>query len=179
MHYTEFLNMVFEALTYALPSLIVFLLSIYMLNSFFRNEEQKREYEMRIQNRNAALPIRLQAYERMILFLERITPNNLIFRVKRKGMSASDLENALLSEIRKEFEHNLSQQLYLAPSTWQVVKNTKEEIIKLINLSYSKLPEKASALDLSKTIFDNLMQMEKSPTQHAILYIKREAQEYL
>jgi hypothetical protein len=179
MHYTEFLNMLFEALTYALPSFVVFLTAVYILNSFMRNEEQKRDYEMRIQNRNAALPIRLQAYERMVLFLERITPNNLIFRVKRKGMSASDLENALLTEIRNEFEHNLSQQLYLAPSTWQVVKNTKEEIIKLINLSYSKLPEQATALDLSKAIFDNMMRMEKSPTQRAILFIKKEAQEYL
>lgn len=179
MYYVDFFDQIFQAIAYSIPALVVFFTTLYVLSNFFENEEKKRDYELRIKNRNTTLPIRLQAYERMILFLERITPNNLIFRVKQQGMTASDLETALLREIRTEFEHNLSQQLYLSPSTWQVVKNTKEEMIKLINLSYSKMSEDSTAMDLSKTIFDNLMQMESSPTQKAIMYIKKEAQQYL
>lgn len=179
MHYIEIFNPFFEALAYTLPSIVVLVTALFLLTRFFENEERKRDYELRVKNRNTTLPIKLQAYERMILFLERISPNNLIFRVKKQGMSAKDLETALLKEIRTEFEHNLSQQLYVSPNTWQVIKNTKEEIIKLINLSFTKLSDDATAMDLSKAIFDNMMQMERSPTQKAIMYIKKEAQQYL
>jgi hypothetical protein len=176
MDYLQFLT---QAVLYSIPAVILLITVYTVLKSFFRNEERKRMYELKMNTQKTSLPIRLQAYERMILLLERLAPNNLIWRVKKSGMSASALQAALLMEIRSEFDHNLSQQLYVSPSAWNMVKNSKEEIIKLINISHAHLKPKATAMDLSKAIFDNVMQMEHPPTYKAILYIKKEAHDFL
>src|ERR1700722_5013050 len=86
--------------------------AVYMLlKKFFDNEERRRFYELKANNQKISLPIRLQAYERMALLLERLSVNNLIVRVKKTGMSAADLQAALINEIRAEYDHNLSQQI--------------------------------------------------------------------
>lgn len=144
---------------------------------FFDNEERKRFYELKQNNHRITLPIRLQAYERLTLLLERMTLNNLILRVKQHGMTATDLQVALLAEIRAEFEHNLSQQVYISDEAWQFIVNSKENTVRLINLSYSKLPSGASSLDLSKFIFEHAINEENQPTTAALHYLKKEARE--
>lgn len=175
----EFMDIIFYALLFTIPALVVFMSVFVILKSFFKNEEKKWQFEMRHNAHKASLPIRLQAYERLVLLMERLTPNNLIYRVKKRSMSASELQSALLMEIRNEFDHNISQQLYVSPSTWQVIVNSKEEIIKLINVSYSGLSDKSTAMDLSKAIFDRVLEMDSTPTQQAILYLKKEAHEII
>ncbi|MEX0967683.1 MAG: hypothetical protein WD077_10620 [Bacteroidia bacterium] len=160
-----------------LPSVVVFLTAFFILKKFLEAEYNLRKLDMRMKHAQTTLPIQLQAYERMILLMERLTPNNLIFRTKQPGMSATDLQVALLAEIRAEFDHNLSQQLYISQAGWEHVKQAKEEVIKLINISYSHLQnEDATALELSKVIFNNVISIEAVPTQKALDHLKREAQ---
>lgn len=162
---------------FIVPAAIVFFTAYFFIRKFFDAEERRRYYELKASNQKVALPIRLQAYERLTLLLERLSINSLILRTKKPGMTSAELQGALLSEIRVEFDHNLSQQLYITSHAWSMVVNAKEEIVKLINLSASKLPPNASSMDLSKVIFEKSMSMDKSPIQLAIQYLKKEAQE--
>ena len=122
------------------------------------------------------LPLRLQACERIILFLERISPNNLIMRLNNPDMSSVQLQSALVKVIREEFEYNLSQQLYISLKAWELVKNAKEETIKLINVASGKIPETAASGELIKIILDLALEKDKLPVNIAIDEIKKEIQ---
>lgn len=118
--------------------------------------------------------LRLQACERLILFLERIAPNNLILRVNTPDMTASQLQAALIRTIREEFEYNLSQQLYLSANTWELIRSAKEEAIRQINLAATDLKTGGSALDLAGAILQISLAQERSSVTGAIEAIKRE-----
>jgi hypothetical protein len=148
-----------------------------LLKKFFDNEERRRFYELKANNQKISLPVRMQAYERLALLLERLSVNNLIMRTKRPGMSAADLQAALVNEIRAEFEHNLSQQIYISNSAWEMVTTAKESVTRQIHVCYSLLPTGASSLDLSKAIFENAMDETISATQKSLLFLKEEAQQ--
>jgi hypothetical protein len=122
------------------------------------------------------LPLRLQAYERIILFLERISPNNLIMRLNKPEMTSVQLQSALLKVIREEFEYNLSQQIYISFKAWELVKNAKEETIRLINVASGKVPETASSGELIRNILDLALEAERLPVNVAIDEIKKEIQ---
>jgi hypothetical protein len=118
-------------------------------------------------NENAKffLPHRVEAYQRIILFMERISPNSLVMRKFQNDMQAKELQAELLSTIRSEFEHNIAQQIFISPQGWKMVKESKEEIIKIINLASSQIDENGNALDLSQKIFEIATQLEKLPTE--------------
>src|SRR5687767_3540051 len=107
MNWSQF---IMDVIKFTIPAALVVAAIYVLLKRFFENEERKRYYELRNNTQKTVLPIRLQAYERLALLLERLSVNNLILRVKKPGMSAADLMGALLQEIRAEFDHNLSQQ---------------------------------------------------------------------
>lgn len=163
-----------EILKYILPSGVVFATAYYLIRAFLENENRKKMLEIKMNNKNAALPVRLQAYERIILLLERISPGSLVMRVTQPGMTAFELQTALIQNIREEFEHNLAQQIYLSPTAWELTKNAREEIIKLVNIASSKLKESATAIDLGSVIFELSANKNKLPVTTAIEYIKKE-----
>ena len=120
------------------------------------------------------IPLRLQAFERITLFLERISPNSIVMRMSRKGMTAAQLHKALIGAIRNEYEHNLTQQLYVSNETWDSVKKAKDDMIRLVNISSTKMGDKATALDLSKNIFKLIAEVKSNPTDIAINQLKSE-----
>ncbi len=122
------------------------------------------------------LPLRLQAYERFVLFLERIHPSNLVLRLTSQELTAWQLQSLLVRTIREEFEYNLSQQLYISENSWELVKNAKEETVAMINNASSGLPEGAMAGDLVKMIFEVTISRGKLPVETALEEIKRELQ---
>ncbi|MDQ3073428.1 MAG: hypothetical protein M3Q97_09225 [Bacteroidota bacterium] len=162
-----------------LPALVVFATVYFMLKKFFDFEQKRKILELRMTNQRTSLPIRLQAYERLALLLERLSVNSLILRVKKGGMTASDLQVALLSEIRAEFDHNLSQQIYVSAEAWQNIVAAKEATAKLINIAYGTVTPQASAMDLSKMIFEKSIAENYPPTYRALLVLKKEAQEMM
>lgn len=125
------------------------------------------------------LPLRLQAYERIVLYLERISPAQLIQRVSRPEMNAVQLQSTLTKTIRDEFEYNLSQQLYISSRAWELVKNAKEETIKLIHTAAHTLPEGASSQELIKAILDRMIENEKQPVDFAIEEVKKDVQQLM
>ena len=172
----DIMTIVFDLLKIIIPALIVFLTSFFILKSYLESEYKKKLLDVHMGAQNTILPLRLQAYERLTLFIERISPNNIIMRVHQTGMSARELQAVLLSDIRAEFEHNLSQQLYVSEHAWNVVRSVKEETFTLINNAVAGLPAQASGLDLSKVIIEHLMKQEKNPYQLALSILKNEVQ---
>lgn len=163
-----------DILKYILPSLVVFGASYYVMKLFLENESRKRLLNIKLENAKIITPIRLQAYERVILFLERITPSNLIMRLYRKDMASYEFQSLLLQNIRDEYEHNLSQQIYFSEQSWDLVKNSKEEIIKIINTASTSVEDNANSTELSHAIIQKTLEIKEMPTHKAIGLIKKE-----
>jgi hypothetical protein len=168
------MEMFFDILKITIPALIVFLTAYLLLKKMLNNAHDKRRQELILQNSKTVLPIRLQAYERIVLFLERTSIESVVVRTNTQDMSAAELHSALLSTIRSEFEHNLSQQIYMSQQAWEVVKNAKSNTIKIINTEFEKTVNTATSLDFSKILLEKVMELDKEPTRTAIEYIKNE-----
>ena len=151
-----------------------------IIKSYFSNQQKMQMLQMKIDEHKESLkvvtPIRLQAYERMALYVERISPNSLILRTFRPGMDIKALQVAMTKNIRDEWEHNLSQQVYLSTESWNRIREAKEEMINLINGSAVKLPADADPTSLAGAIFESVAKSQ-IPTDAAIEFMKNEIQE--
>ena len=165
---------IFDLLKVILPAALVLYGMYSLVNTYLTKEYQKRILELRMKNSEVVLPIRLQAYERVCLLLERISPSNILVRISSAGQTAADYQRILITEIREEFNHNLSQQMYMSDQSWQMVKRAKEEVVTLINRVYHELPENAKGTDLAKRVLENVLANEKEPTGQAISFLKQE-----
>ncbi len=163
-----------ELLKIILPAAIVFLTSFYLIKNFLENEHKNRSLNLKIASRELSTPIRLQAYERVVLFLERISPNSLVMRMNKPMFTSRQFHSELIAAVRSEFEHNLSQQIYMSAEAWEMVKNAKEEIVKLINLSAIKIPDSAPSSELAQLLIEASAKLKALPTSMAIAYIKKE-----
>ncbi|HRI41697.1 MAG: hypothetical protein KBB38_06160 [Bacteroidia bacterium] len=150
-----------------------------VLRRFLEKDMQAKAVDERMAKQKDALPLRLQAYERMVLFLERINPNSILVRVHRGGMTAQQLQADLVATIRAEFEHNLSQQIYVSEQAWDEVKSSKEEMIRIINNAFSNVGNHSSGIQMSSSIFEQVLKLETLPTQKAIDFLKSEAKKLL
>ncbi|MDQ3394398.1 MAG: hypothetical protein M3512_09850, partial [Bacteroidota bacterium] len=123
------MELFWEFLKFLVPALLVLYAMYLTVKAFIQKDLEQQVLNIKMKNQEVLLPIRLQAFERMALFLERITPNNLVLRLNDGSYSAKQFQQVLLSEIREEYYHNLSQQVYMADESWDLVKNAMEEII--------------------------------------------------
>jgi hypothetical protein len=165
-----------EILKYVIPSLVVFLTVYYIIHSYFEDMEKKRQQKAALKNRKLITPLRLQAYERVILFLERISPESLIMRISQTGMTNKQFQTEMLISIRAEFEHNLSQQLYLSNEAWEMVKGARANTVKIINLAADKVSGDGPYHQLSTLMLEIVMETEKTPSTMAIDFLKKEVQ---
>lgn len=163
----------FEIIKIVLPSAIVFLTAYYLVKNFLDHESRKRIVDLKLANQTVITPIRLQAYERVILFLERINPSSMVMRLNKIG-GAQAFQSELLKTVRTEFEHNLSQQIYMSTKSWDAVVKSKEETIKLINVAATRVTAESSAMELAQAIVGVSAQLTELPTKAAIDFIKKE-----
>ncbi len=169
-----------EILKIILPAAAVFAAAYLIVKRFLDNDQKQRELDMKKSNQNLITPLKIQAYERVIIFLERIHPNTLVVRTNKNGYSAQQLQLELIKAIKSEYEHNLSQQIYLSPAAWEMVKNAKEEIMKLINISATKVAHDRSSNDLAMMILNITANLDKKlPSDMAIDFVKKEIARYL
>lgn len=165
---------VLEILKYILPAIIVLIATVLVLSKILERDEARRKHELFMNNQKLITPIRLQSYERMVLFLERIAPDALIMRNMSNKLSAKQLHSQLLQSIRAEYEHNLSQQVYISSEAWKIIKGAKESVIKLINSIASELPDDAKSLNLSTKILETVVEENIAPTIAATEFLKNE-----
>ena len=145
-----------------------------MLNSVADKFLEKQRIDVRSKNVNITLPLRLQAYERMCLFLERITPNNLLLRLAPSAMSALELQTIILHEIREEYNHNVAQQLYVSSHAWEQIVNAMNETVAIVNQAAAEVSPEAPAADLAKKVFSHVIEKEIQPSTHALKVLKEE-----
>ena len=165
----------FEVIKVTMPAVAVFAAAYLIVKSFLDNDQRRRDGEIKKLNQASIIPLRLQAYERIIIYLERVSPSSLVVRVNKNGMTSQQLHLELIKTIKSEYEHNLSQQMYMSPGAWELVKTTKEEIIKLINISSTKVPQENSSNDLAMMVINITSNLDKKlPNDIALAYIKKE-----
>ena len=164
-----------ESIAYILPAAVTGVVAYYMFNGFIKHQNSEKKLALLAQKRKESLPVKLQAYERMILFCERINPIKMLVRVRPISDITDDYVQLLIANIEQEFEHNLVQQIYLSNETWLSVVAAKNAII-------NKLKQVAensnSANELRKNV---LMEYSKvlPPTETAIGFIKNEVKKLL
>jgi len=166
---------ILELFLYIVPSIITGVIAYYFFNLHTKNEDNRRKYLIQKDAQKNALPIRLQAYERMALFLERINLPKLLVRVGPTSSDKGDYENLLIKNIETEFDHNLSQQVYISDNCWNVIKAAKNATIQLIRKT--GMSDKVdNANKLRETILNDLLD-KQSPSNAALSYIKNEVAE--
>ena len=168
------MDILLEILKYTLPALIVFLTVLVMLRTWSRNEDRKRKSEFNMHLADDILPVRLQAYERSILLLERISPDSLVMRLSRPDYTARQFQQEMLSQITSEFEHNIAQQTYMSSEAWEKIRSAKNQIIHLINETASEVKPDAKGPTLGKMILERLAELTNPPSQVAVDYLKQE-----
>ena len=161
-----------------IPALLVLYAMYLTVKSVLDKDIERKEVDFKIKNYETILPLRLQAYERIALLLERISPNNIMLRLNNPGLSAKEFQIILVKEIREEFNHNLSQQIYIDENTWVLVRKAVEDTINLINQSAMNLKEEAKGMDLTKSVFAEIMQNEIDSIKHALSQLKKEVSQF-
>jgi hypothetical protein len=173
------MDVFYDTLRTIFPSILILIVVYLMMSSFLDNEDKRRQSERIARAQKQALPIRFQAYERLALLLERITPSSLLLRVKASSLTKGEYLILLQQSIRSEFEHNLSQQVYVSEHVWEMVATAKSAMVSLFNTVAAELPEDATGADLSRAILNKTMEMGALPTRAALAVLRREvAQEF-
>ena len=165
-------NNIFQLMLILLPALIVGLIAYYFFNMHTRNEEQRRKFLLHKENQKQSFPVRLQAYERMALFLERIAPGNLLIRTKPYNDRKDDYASLLIKTIEQEFEHNLAQQIYVSDECWNVIKASKNATITNLRKTAGREDIK-NAAEFRQQILTSLMEQEP-PSNTGLAFIKKE-----
>ena len=173
------MDTILEIVKYTIPSLVVFVTAYLLVKTLIDNEQLRRKHESNQSNQKMTTPLRLKAYERLILYLERISPQSILPRTLKPNMTATQLQRELLQTIRMEYEHNLSQQLYVSSKCWQAVITAKENSTKLINMVAARVNAegKKTGNEFAQILLEAVMDMNQSPNSTAIEIIKAEAKE--
>ncbi|WP_316739598.1 hypothetical protein [Pedobacter aquatilis] len=156
-------------------------LALFAIYYLVRNDIQRffnlKTIELNKESRAQLLPLRLQAHERLIIFIDRINPANLLVRLHQQGIDIATLQAGVLNEIRSEYQHNITQQLYVNTTTWNVVRKLKDDTLGMINNAVQGLPADSNGIDLSKAILQHMATIDENPYDLTIELIKKDIQQ--
>lgn len=173
----EEVTQVLSYFAYLLPAIVVGVVAYFFFKGHTANEEGRRRFLLQKEAQKNMLPLRLQAYERFALFLERIAPNKILVRVAPFSEDVDAYEKLLTKSIEQEFEHNIAQQIYITNDCWNMVNAAKNATIQIIRKT--AMNEKVDSADkLRETLISHFMD-EVSPSQKALLYLKQEISEMI
>lgn len=167
-------NVIVEFAKLILPAAAVLYAMYLVVKSFLDKDMSQRLLEIKFKNAETLLPIRLQAYERISLLLERITPSNLLPRLNDQSYSAPEFQQILTFNIREEYNHNLSQQIYVSDQLWELTTNAVEEVVSTINQAAQGLSEDAQGIDLARKTFELQSSKQNDPISVALVALKNE-----
>ncbi|UPS90691.1 hypothetical protein [Bizionia sp. M204] len=166
---------IINLLMFTIPAIITGLIAFYFFKEHTKNEDGRRRFLLHKDMQANTMPIRLQAYERMALFLERITPSKLLIRVAPLSANKEDYESLLIQSIEQEFEHNLSQQIYLTDDCWNIITAAKNATMQLIRKA-ALLEKTDTANKLREVVLTEMME-KRAPSDAALSFIKQEVGE--
>ncbi|KAA3633513.1 MAG: hypothetical protein DWQ02_12980 [Bacteroidetes bacterium] len=164
-----------EIIKVTVPALIVFLTVYYLLKKFIEGQERMKMLEIRESQQQVSTPMRLQAYERLSLFCERISIPNLVLRLNKQGLTAAEFQISLLLAIQQEYEHNITQQVYVSEKLWDIIKMAKDDAVNFTSLVAESVDPKADATVLAQELINYLDKRPMSGPDQALLALKKEA----
>ena len=170
-----------EILKYILPALVVLGASFLIVNRFLISQTQRQQLAVFQESQDITLRLRLQAYERLTIFVERISPRQMLPRIYDPNMTVLDLRTALTFGILGEYEHNMSQQIYVSKNVWETVKGVKEQEIAMVNQVAEKIDQAAPAKELYSKIMDYVLGTTEGqlPTEVALTIISEEVRKVM
>jgi hypothetical protein len=166
-----------DIVKYTLAGTGVVWIAFYLLKPYLDRDERIQLLEFRKTISNQTLPLRLQAYERLVLFVERVNPANMLLRLNATAYNANELHSLIVDELRNEFQHNITQQIYVSSRAWAVIKHVKDDTLGIANNAFKSLPATASGLDLSKSILGYLSQLEDNPYEVGANMMRKDLEE--
>ena len=169
------MNILLEILKLTLPALIVFLTVYFVLKNFLDHQQQMKMLDLKQDVSKTTLPLKLQAYERLSLFCERIAIPSLILRLNTPGINTQTLRYSLLISIQKEFEHNITQQMYVSEQLWKIIKIASDQTVDTINLLASKIGNESPAEVFVEAYYKFAEESKMDPVEKALAAIKQEA----
>ena len=161
-----------EIIAYTLPSLITGAVAYFLFNSYFKDQQNARRWLLQKENQPAILPLRLQAYERLTLLMERINPSQMMVRISPLSDDKTDYQNLVIAQIDQEFEHNLSQQIYVSEECWSVLLTAKNATIQMIRLATQN--EKVTDADSLRAFIVSDFLEKPTTSSAALSFIKNE-----
>lgn len=167
-------NIILEIIKYTLPSLIVFLTAYYLMKQYLGHQTMMKSMEIKNKDENTLTSVKLQAYERLTLFLERIQPYNLYLRLNSAEINAKALQNAMMIALQQEYEYNLTQQLYVSNNLWKIIKLAKDQTADIIAQCGDNVYNTDPAPALMEKINRVLTELKTSPIEHAKAAIRKE-----
>ena len=167
----------FDILKFTVAGAGVVWIAFYLFKPYLDRQGQVQLLELRRTISSQTLPLRLQAYERVVLFVERANPSSMLLRLSGSAETAAELQAIILNEIRTEYQHNITQQIYVSEKVWAVVKRIRDDTISVINNAVKGLPPDTSALELSKTVLIHLSQLEDNPYDMALSLIRQDLEQ--
>ena len=166
-----------DILKYTFAGVGVVWIAFYLVKPYLERDEKIQLLEFRKSMSSQTLPLRLQAYERLVLFIERINPANMLIRLNATAYSAQELHSLIMEDIRSEYQHNITQQIYVSTRAWGVVKNIKDDTLAMVGNAVKSLPETATGLELSKAILGFLSQVENNPYDVGTSVMRKDLEE--
>ena len=172
------MDLLIEFIKILLPAGLVLYAMFLTFRSMLEKEIERKKVDVRYKLQETVVPLRLQAYERLALLLERISPKNIILRMNNPAYSAQEFHVLLVREIREEFNHNMSQQIYISEELWTLVKKAIEDTISTFNQAAVSLVPEAKCMDLTKAIFEKVLGGGTDPITHALTQLKKEVAQF-
>ena len=167
-------NYLLDILKYTVAGIGIIYIAFYLFKPYLDKGQNLQALELKKAISGQTLPLRLQAYERLILFIDRINPSNLLIRLNGNGYSAAELHSIILTEVRTEYQHNVTQQIYVSSQAWSVVKRTKDDTINLVNNAIKAIPENATGLDFGRVLLTHLSKLEEDPYDIATNLVRKD-----
>jgi hypothetical protein len=168
-----------EILKYCIPALCVLLATWLVMRQFYKAESEKRLWELKSLAQKEISPVRLRAYERLALLLERTTPEHMLLELDLGELTVLQVQQHLMRTIRMEYEHNASQQVYVSAEVWAMIMNAKEQTVAFVNTIAQQLPAESTALDYAKMLITAFATNGDTPNELALQALKKEAQTLL
>jgi len=170
------MEIAFQLALIILPAGAVLITAIYFMRQIAQRDIRASHLEQKAERQKFFLPHRAEAYQRIILLMERIHPNSLVMRLNNPGLPATAFQIKLLEAVREEFDHNIAQQMYISSDAWEMSKKAKDETVKIINLAGQQMVPTSTAMDLSGKIFEIVGEVGVLPTEIAVRALKEEVQ---
>jgi len=173
MNITHFFT---QVAVFAAAGIITVAAAYFIIKNDIQNYFRFKTLAANKDNTSTFLPLRLQAYERLIIFIDRINPANLLVRLHQQGIPVAELQALLLNEVKSEFQHNITQQLYIDSASWNIVRKLKDDTIAMVNNVVQNLPKDAAGIELSKKVLQHMSTIEENPYDLTINHLKGDIQ---